>query len=195
MGRFWANGWKITKKIIYTFFSWTHLEVISVDGFSLLVAQTTGTPATVCLLEDSLILLPILGMKFPKNPNFGGVNRFFQANLVKYWESHIIEATASISTKFCITIETTKWSSRVVRIRAQQIQDGGGRHLKNHKNRDISATVWPMFTKRGTMMQYGVLNRHDRYFLNFINPRWLTAAEKSLNVDSITLTFTRCDGG
>ena len=26
------------------------------------------------------------------------------------------------------------------------------RHLENHKNRDISATVWPIFTKFGTLM-------------------------------------------
>ena len=34
--------------------------------------------------------------------------------------------------------------------------------LKNHKNRDISATVWPIFTKFGTLMQNGSLNRSDR---------------------------------
>jgi len=30
--------------------------------------------------------------------------------------------------------------------------------LKNHKNRDISAAVWPIFTKLGTMVQNGSLN-------------------------------------
>ena len=29
-----------------------------------------------------------------------------------------------------------------------KIQDGGGRHLKKSQNRDISATVWPIFTTR-----------------------------------------------
>jgi len=43
-----------------------------------------------------------------------------------------------------------------------KIQDGGNRHLENRKNCDISATVWPVFTKFGT--------------LNFKNPRWRTAA-------------------
>ena len=34
------------------------------------------------------------------------------------------------------------------------IHGDGGRHLKNgEKNRDISATVWPMFTKFGNKMQ------------------------------------------
>jgi len=31
--------------------------------------------------------------------------------------------------------------------------------LKNHKNHDISATVWPIFTKFGNLMQNGSLNR------------------------------------
>ena len=33
----------------------------------------------MCLLGVSFILLPILGAKSPKNPNFWGVNRHFQA--------------------------------------------------------------------------------------------------------------------
>jgi len=34
-------------------------------------------------------------------------------------------------------------------------------HLENHKNRDISATVWPIITKFGTLMQNGSLNCPD----------------------------------
>jgi len=89
------------------------------------MAQTMRTRARVCLLVVSLILLPILGAKFPKKNNFGGMNRLFQANLAKYCEFHIIETAALISTTFCTTIETTEWSSWVVPIRAQQIKDGG----------------------------------------------------------------------
>jgi len=37
---------------------------------------------------------------------------------------HIIKITASIPTKFCTTIKTTKCSSLVVQTSAQQIQDG-----------------------------------------------------------------------
>jgi len=32
----------------------------------------------MCLLEVSLILLLILGVKYPQDPNFGSVNRRFQ---------------------------------------------------------------------------------------------------------------------
>ena len=66
----------------------------------------------------------------PENPNFGGVNRRFQAKRAKYWKFHVIETTASISTKFCKTIETIKWSSWVVPVGTQQIQDGDGRHFE-----------------------------------------------------------------
>ena len=31
--------------------------------------------------------------------------------------------------------------------------------LKNHENRDISVTVWPIFMKFGTLMQNVSLNR------------------------------------
>ena len=59
------------------------------------------------------------GVKYPKTPNFWGVNRCFQAKRAKYWKFHVIETTASISTKFCTTIETIKNSSWVVQIGAQ----------------------------------------------------------------------------
>jgi len=43
-----------------------------------------------------------------------------------------------------------------------KIQHGGGRHLENQKNRDISATVLPIFTKFGMVIQNGSLNLADR---------------------------------
>ena len=66
-----------------------------------------------------------LGVKSTENPNFGGVHRRFQTKRAIYWKFHIFETPASISTKFCTTMETIKWSSWVVPIGAQQIQDGG----------------------------------------------------------------------
>ena len=66
-----------------------------------------------------------IGVKYPKNPNFWGVNRRFQAKRAKYWKFHVIETNASISTEFCTALETTKNSSWVVPIGARQIQDGG----------------------------------------------------------------------
>jgi len=41
-----------------------------------------------------------------------------------------------------------------------KIQNGGGRHLENHKIRDISATVLLIFTKFGTVVQNWSLNRY-----------------------------------
>ena len=107
-------------------------------------------------------ITPHFGGEIPQNPNFGGLNTRFHAKLAKYWKFHVIETTALILTKFGITIKTTEWSSWVAPVGAQQIQDGGGRHLKKSQKRDISATVWPIFTKFGTLMQNRSLNRSDR---------------------------------
>jgi len=65
---------------------------------------------------------PHFRSEIPWKPQFWGVNMRLQAKRAKYWQFHVIETTASISTKFCTTIETTKW---VVPIGAQQIQAGG----------------------------------------------------------------------
>jgi len=80
---FWASGWNITNFFIYTFFSWTHLQVRPVDGFSRLMAKTTRTCARICLLWVSLTLLPILGIKSPENPNFWGVNSSQMGKILK----------------------------------------------------------------------------------------------------------------
>ena len=84
----------------------------------------------------------------PKTTIFGGVNRRFQAKRAKYWKFHVIEITEFILTKFGITIETTKGSSWVVPVGAQQIQDDGRPPFwKKRLNRHMSATVPPILMK------------------------------------------------
>jgi len=75
------------------------------------------------------------GQKFP-NPQFWGVNRRYQAKLVKSKNVHVIETTASIPTKFCTVIKTTKCHSWVVPTHALQIQDGG--RPPSWKNRKLT---------------------------------------------------------
>ena len=65
-----------------------------------------------------------LAVKFPPNPYFWGLNRRFQAKYAKYWNFHIIKFTASITTKFCTVIKTTKYQLWVIQIHCKQIQDG-----------------------------------------------------------------------
>ena len=62
-----------------------------------------------------------------QKPRFGGggENRHFPAKCAKDWNVHITKATASIITKFCRMIETSKYSLWVVQIYSKQIQDGG----------------------------------------------------------------------
>ena len=125
MGGFWAHGWNITKIIfIYAPFLETHLQVRQRDGFSRTMAQTTRTRARMCLFGNFSHFSQFRGQK-PKNPQFWGVNRRFQAKLAKSKNVHIFKTTASIPTKFCTVIKTTKWPSWVVPTHALQIQDGG----------------------------------------------------------------------
>ena len=156
---------------IYTF-SLTHLQVRPVDGFSSLMAQTTRTRARMCILGVSLILLLIFGGEIPKTQFFGlGMNRRFQAKRAIYWKFHFIKTTASILTKskFGLTIETTKGSSWVVRIGAQQIQDGGRPpYWKKTLNRHISATVRPILMKFGMLTHIGPWQRINRYNVEFL---------------------------
>ena len=80
----------------------------------------------------------------PKTPQFWGVNRCFQAKLAKSKNVHIIKTTASIPTKFCTVIKTTKCPLWVVLTHALQIQDGG--RPPSWKNRKI-AISWPRFDR------------------------------------------------
>jgi len=82
-------------------------------------------------------IAPHFGGEIHQKPQFWRL----QAKRAKYWKFHVIKTTASISTKFCTTIETIRWSSWVVTIGAQQIQDGGQPPFwKKTLNRHISAT-------------------------------------------------------
>jgi len=67
-------------------------------------------------------IAPQLGGKIPKNSNFEGVNRRFQAKLVKSKNMHIIKTTSSIPTKFCTAIKTNSalrgWSEHTTNPRA-----------------------------------------------------------------------------
>jgi len=122
----WVKYNEIFSKFIYLYiFSWTHLQVRPVDRFSRLMAQTTRIRARMCLLGVLLILFLIWGWNNPQNPNCGAWIGVFKPNGQKYWKFHVIETTVSILTKFGTTIETTKWSSSMVPVSAQQIQDGG----------------------------------------------------------------------
>ena len=81
-------------------------------------------------------IAPHLGGQKPQNPQFWGVKRRFQAKLAKSKNVHIFKTTASIPTKFCTVIKTTKCPSWVVPTHALQIQDGW--RPSSWKNRKIA---------------------------------------------------------
>jgi len=98
-------------------------------------ATTDGRILTICTSYDVFPckdvpfgggdnISPHLGVKCPQNPNFGAVNKSFQAKCVKYWNFRVVETTEPIPTTFCTVIKTAKYSSWVVQISDQQIQYG-----------------------------------------------------------------------
>ena len=88
----------------------------------------TDFHARMCLL-GIFYIAPHLGGQKPQNPQFWGVNRRFQAKLAKSKNVHIFKTTASIPTKFCTVIKTTKclrgWSPYT----HYKSKMAGGRHL------------------------------------------------------------------
>jgi len=101
--RLWANGWNITnlKKNVYTLFGnsltdQTHQWIITLDG-SNNADLHKGVP-----FGSFIDIAPRFGGEsLPPQKNFGGVDKCFHAKQAKYWNFHIIESTALISTKFC----------------------------------------------------------------------------------------------
>jgi len=146
------------------FFSWTHLQVRPVNGFSRWMAQTTRTRAWMCLLGVLLTLLPILGVKSPENHNFGGVNRRFQSQTGKMLK-------VSCYRNYCIDFNQIVHNERD---HQEVVVDGPNRRPTNPRwrtadilkkkplNRHISANVWPILMKFGTMTHIGPLQRIDR---------------------------------
>jgi len=74
-------------------------------------------------------------------------NRLTDFDEVWYSDAHwLLTADADLPLKF----------------RIFEIQDGGGCHHQKSQNRVISATVRPIFTKVGTLVENGSSNRSDR---------------------------------
>ena len=92
----------------------------------------------------------------PPKTQFLDVNRRFQSKWAKYWKFRVIETTALILTKFGTTIETAKWSSWVVLIGAQQIQDGRRLPFWKPLIHHMSSTFWPILIKFGMLMHVGL---------------------------------------
>ena len=132
-----ANGWNITKNLViylYIFFGnsptgQTRRRIFTLDG-----SNDADSRKDVPFGGFADIAFHF-GVKYPQNPNFWGVNRRFQAKRAKYWKFHIIETTVSISTTFCTTIETTKWSSCVAPIAPNKSKMANGRHFEKLLNR------------------------------------------------------------
>ena len=145
--------------LIYLYlFSWTHLQVRRDDEFSRLIAQMTRTRARMCLLGVSLTLLPILGVKSPENPNFWGVNRSFQAKRAKYYRNYCIDFNQILHNDRNHQVVVVGGPNR----RTTNPRWRTGAILKKPLNRYISATVWLILIRFGTVTHIGPLQWFDR---------------------------------
>ena len=101
-------------------------------------------------------IAPHLEGQIPKKAHFGGVNRRFQAKLVKSKNMHIIK-------NHCIDCNQILHSDKD---HQAPFVGGPNSHITNprwrtaailekSKNRHISAIVWPILTKFGTATQVG----------------------------------------
>ena len=61
-------------------------------------------------------------------------------------------------------------------LQISKIQDGGGRHLQKTKNRHISATDGPIWTKFGTLMQNDLPSARTIPNLHFLKTKMAAAA-------------------
>jgi len=158
-GGFWANGWNITT-IIFIYLCPFFREVTYRSDASTDFHAWWLKPyrlAQGCSFLGLVAIAPHFG---GKNPYFGGMNRHFQAKLVKSKNMHI-KTKASIPTKFCTAVTTTKcpswvvWTHNKSRWRIATI-------LEKSKNRHIWAVVWPISTKYGTATKFSLLEPSDR---------------------------------
>jgi len=91
-----------------------------------------------------------------------GLNRRFEGKQAKSLKFYIIKTTALISTKFGTTIETIKWSSWVVPIGTQQVQNDSRHFEEKTLNRHISATIRSILMKFGMVMHIGPWQQINR---------------------------------
>ena len=87
-----------------------------------------------CAFGGPIVATPHLWDEITRNPYFEGVNRLFKPKVqnIENCYLHIIRTTASIQTKFCTTLKTTKV---VVQIRPQQIKITERVYNKSRTNR------------------------------------------------------------
>ena len=147
-----------------------------------MVAQTTRFRARMCLFENFLHCFSFRGSKTPKNPNFGAWIGVFKSKSQNQKNVHIIKATASIPTKFCTVIKTTKCPLCVVPTQASQIQDGG--RPTSWKNRIIVISqsrfgdfdeIWHDDAVRPSRPP------RPLKIWNFQNPRWRRPSSWNIN--------------
>ena len=110
------------------------------------MAQTTRTRANICLLGGFVDIAPHFGGEIPETPNFGGVNRRFQAKRAKIlkvsdYRNYYIDFNQNLHNDRdhqVVVVDDPNSRPTNPRWRTAAI-------WKKPLNRHISATVWPIF--------------------------------------------------
>ena len=125
-----------------------------------MMAQTTRTRKGCAFLgfDD---MAPHLGGQIPQNPNFGGVNRHFQAKLNT--EKHAYYQHYCIDSNQILHSDKDHQMPLMGGLNARIIYQDGGRPpcWQKSKNRHMSAMVAPIATKFGTLTQFDPLDHSD----------------------------------
>ena len=100
-----------------------------------------------------LYCCPFNSLNSHKTPILGAWIGIFKPNVhAKNSNFNIFETTASIATKVCTVIKTTKYPSQVVQYAPNKCKMADGRHLEKMKNGNNSAVDWRILTKFGMSM-------------------------------------------
>ena len=128
----WAHGWNITKIVLFMPFLGTLLQVRLAEAWWL---KRRGLAQWCDFWGLVHMALHLGSQKKPKLPILGHEQKLFKPNSRNRKTCILLKLTASIPTKFCTVIKTTKCLSWVVTTHALQIQDGGRPpSWKNQKN-------------------------------------------------------------
>ena len=189
MGGFWANGWNITKFFyLYPFFHELTYRSDATTDFHAWLLKRRGLAQGCAFWGFRQHYSPFQGWNPPKTTIFGAWIGVFKP----HWQNIVIETTASISTKFCTTIETIKWSSWVVPIGAQQIQDGGRPPFRRKPlNRYISGILC---NRMIDLVQWRILASYSGSTVKILNFwKFKMAAAAILKITKIAISPQRFD--
>ena len=161
-------GWNMTKIIyIYVLFGnsatgQTRRRVFKHDGSN--DVEKRAYYQNYCINSNQILhsdkdhQMPFVGgphthykSKMADDRHLGKIEKLlYQPRFERFWRN--LARWCSLTVLTVLTVKNWEIS---------KLQDGGGHHLEKFKNSHISAAVWPILMKFGTMLQFVPLDRSD----------------------------------